>query len=224
MPNPDNEAARNSAPAGGSAAAKPQAWGGHRSAASRASLAALAVAGVLLAAAPLCARTLAEVKARGTLSMCANPDALPHSSRQAEPPGFQIEIGRALAAGLGVPLQIEWIIPRLRASLVDCDMLLDTIVADGVQRGPVLISHPYQRSGVALAYRAPGATVGGFGEIPRAWRVGVMVNSLASKILDERGVRTVPFSFEKDMLDDVAKGEIDACVVSPATVEYFIAQ
>ena len=57
----------------------------------------VAVLGVCLAA-PLPARTLAEVKARGTLSMCANPDALPHSSQRADPPGFQIEIGRALAA------------------------------------------------------------------------------------------------------------------------------
>src|SRR5882672_10246216 len=32
MPNPTNEAARNSAPAGGSAAVQPQAWGGHATA------------------------------------------------------------------------------------------------------------------------------------------------------------------------------------------------
>ena len=177
-----------------------------------------------LAAAPACARTLAEVKARGVLSLCANPDALPHSSRTADPPGFQIEIGRALAEALGVPLQAEWIVPRIRAGLVDCDILLDMIAADGVERGPVRVSRPYQRSGVVLAYRTSGAAVRGIADVPAAWRVGVMVNSLASKLLGERGIRTVPFSFEQDLIDDLAKGDIDAGAVSAPTIQYFIRQ
>jgi len=41
------------------------------------------------------ARTLAEVKSVGTISMCANRDALPYASNKPETPGFQIEIGRA---------------------------------------------------------------------------------------------------------------------------------
>ena len=60
--------------------------------------------------------------------MCANRDALPYASNKPETPGFQIEIGRAIAEGLGVPLNIEWIVPRRRANVVNCDMLLDTIV------------------------------------------------------------------------------------------------
>jgi polar amino acid transport system substrate-binding protein len=78
-----------------------------------------------LAAAPAAvrARTLAEVQARGTISMCANPDALPHASQNPELPGFQIEIGRAVAQALGVSLTPEWIVPRYRALLVNCDML-----------------------------------------------------------------------------------------------------
>ena len=39
------------------------------------------------------ARTLAEVRARGMISMCANPDSLPHASNKPETPGFQVEIG-----------------------------------------------------------------------------------------------------------------------------------
>ena len=61
--------------------------------------------------------------------MCANPDALPHASNRPETPGFQVDLGRALAAGVGVPLEIDWIIPRIRAGLVDCDLLLDTMTA-----------------------------------------------------------------------------------------------
>ncbi len=185
-------------------------------------IAAPAITAALLVAAPAPGRTLAEVQARGAISLCANPDALPHASNKADPPGFQIEIARALADALGLQLQIEWIVPRLRASLVDCDMLLDTIADPEVQRTPVKLSHAYQKSGVALALRSANASVRGFQDIAPGQRVGVMVNSLASKLLAQRGLRTVPYVFENDMVIDLAKGEIDACAVSPATIAYYI--
>jgi ABC-type amino acid transport substrate-binding protein len=175
----------------------------------------------LLTTAPATARTLAEVKARGAVSMCANPDALPHSGKNPATPGFQIEIGRAIASALGVPLEVDWIVPRLRAGLVDCDMLLDTIVDPEAQRTPLKLSHPYQKSGVALALRA-GSDARSFQDMARGPRVGVMVNSLASKLLDQRGVRTVPYAFETDMVADLGKGEIDACAVSPASIAWYI--
>src|SRR3954465_6058377 len=117
------------------------------------------------------ARTLAEVTARGVISQCANPDALPHSSNDPAQPGFQIEIGRALAQGLGVRHEVAWIVPRVRAGLVDCDLLLDTIVTPDTQRGPLKLSHAYQRSGVALALRGGPAELHGFGDIGRDQRI-----------------------------------------------------
>ena len=174
------------------------------------------------AAAPAQARTLAELTARGIVSQCANPDALPHSSNRADRPGFQIEIGRALARALGLSHEVQWIVPRLRAGLVDCDLLLDTIVAPGIERGPVRVSRPYQRSGVVLALRAGAPPATGFGDIAPELRIGVLVNSLASKLLGERGVRTVPYAFENDMVADLAGGGIDGCAISPATIAYYV--
>ena len=182
-----------------------------------------AFAFALLSPANALARTLAEVRARGVISMCANPDALPYASKQPDTPGFQIELGRALASGLGVPLEIDWIVPRMRAGLVDCDLLFDTIADPDVQRGPIKLSHPYQKSGVALALRSGRESVRGFQDLPAGReRVGVMVNSVASVLLGKRGVRTVPYSFESDMVEDLVKGEIDACAISPATIAYYI--
>lgn len=182
----------------------------------------VALTAALALSAPAAARTFDEVHARGVISLCANPDALPHASNRADMPGFQIEIARALAAGLGVDLAIEWIVPRIRAGLVNCDLLLDTIALPGVQEGPIKLSHAYQRSGVALAWRSGMRDMRGFGDLVPTQRVGVMVNSLASKVLGQRGARTVPYAFESDMVDDLAKGEIDACAVSPATIAYYV--
>jgi polar amino acid transport system substrate-binding protein len=173
--------------------------------------------------APGHARALAEVKLRGVISLCANPDALPYASDKPDAPGFQVEIGRALAARLGVKLQVLWIIPRLRAGLVDCDMLLDTIADPAAQRGPIRLSQPYQKSGVAMALR-PGLQARRFDDLAAASRVGVLVNSLASRSLNQRGLHTVPYAFEADMVADLGKGELDACAVSPATIAYYIQQ
>src|SRR5256885_14916188 len=96
------------------------------------------------------ARTLAEVKSLGAISMCANRDALPYASNKPDAPGFQIEIGRAIAEGLRVPLNIEWILPRRRANVVNCDMMLDCVNDPDVHEGKLRLSRPYQRSGVAL--------------------------------------------------------------------------
>ena len=168
------------------------------------------------------ARTLAEVQARGIVSMCANPNALPHASNKPETPGFQVEIGRAVAAALGVPLQVEWIVARMRASMVDCDLLLDTIADPAVQRPQTLLSQPYQKSGVALAMRASRPAAQGFADLTPGMRVGVMINSVASVLLGKRGVSVVPYAFESEMVEDLAKGEIDACAVSPASIAHFI--
>jgi polar amino acid transport system substrate-binding protein len=176
----------------------------------------------LVVAATASARTLAEVKARGAISLCANPDALPYASNRPDLPGFQIDIARALAEAIGVKLEIDWIVPRMRAGLVDCDLLLDTIVDPDLSRGPVKVSRPYQRSGVALAIGPRLASVDGFGDLVPGQRVGVMVNSLASKLLNQRGLYTVPYAFEPDMIADLVKGDLDAAAISPATIAYYI--
>ena len=101
-------------------------------------------------------------------------------------------------------------------------MTLDTIVAPDLARGPVNVSHPYQRSGVALAQKRGNDSVARFADLAPGTRIGVMVNSIASKMLNERGLYTVPYAFESDMIVDLAKGDLRAAAVSPATIAYYI--
>jgi polar amino acid transport system substrate-binding protein len=182
----------------------------------------LAVA--LCLAGPAAARTLTEVKSLGAISMCANRDALPFASDKADAPGFQVEIARLIAQGLGVSLNIEWILPRRRANVVNCDMLFDTVSDPAVHEGRLLVSRPYQRSGVALGL-APGApSVSDYREIGPGRKVGVMINSLASVTLGKSGVSTSPYAFESDMIEDLVKGELYGIAVSSATLSYYISR
>ena len=56
------------------------------------------------------ARTLAESRSVARSGFCAHPNSLPFASKTADPPGFQIELGRALARELGVSMTPDWIL------------------------------------------------------------------------------------------------------------------
>jgi ABC-type amino acid transport substrate-binding protein len=170
------------------------------------------------------ARTLAEVKSLGAIFMCAGPDALPYASDKPEAPGFQIEIGRAIAAGLGVALNIEWIVARRRRNLVNCDMTLDSINDPEVNEGQARLSRPYQKSGVTLALRRDAEAISDFRQLKQDQKVGVMINSYASMVLGKADKSTSPYAFQSDMLDDLQKGELYAAAVSGATLSYYIFQ
>ena len=191
-----------------------------RSATVRALAAASALAHALFAPVSA-AKGWEEIRALGEITVCANPNALPYASDKEETPGFQIEIARAIAQRLGVRLRPQWIVPRVRAGLVDCDLLMDTILVGGVQPPSLKLSVPYHRSGVSLAF-APGRDpVSSYAELKRGSRVGVLHNSLASLIVSRTPATMVPFGFEDDMLEALAKGEVDAGAVSAAAAGYF---
>jgi polar amino acid transport system substrate-binding protein len=170
------------------------------------------------------ARTLAEVKSLGSISMCANKDALPYASNKPEAPGFQIEIGRAIAEGLGVSLSIEWIFPRRRANVVNCDMLLDNINDPEVNEGRMRLSRPYQKSGLALGLRQDAEEISDFTELKKGQKIGVMVGSYAAMVLGKAGKSISPYAFQSDMVEDLQKGELYGAAVSAATMSYYILQ
>ncbi len=168
------------------------------------------------------ARTLAEVRTIGAISLCASPETLPYASDKPGDPGFQIEVGRAIAAGLGVPLSIEWTVPRRRARIVDCDMQLDAVNDAAMQEGRALLSKPYQKSGVALALARDAAAVVDYKDLVKGQKIGVMVNSVASMVLGKNGATTSPYAFQNDMVEDLAKGELFGAAVSIASLSYYI--
>ncbi len=188
----------------------------------RAGAAALATVLALgFAGAPAPARPLHVIRDRGVLSLCAHANALPFSSKRHDPPGFQIELARALARDLGVALQVEWVTTGFQFRAADCDIILDTIALPEVQEERHLeLSKPYQRSGVALALRPETRDIRGFADLP-GHRVAVLSGSLAAMLLGQRGARLVSFGFEEEMIDAVARGDVDAAAVSPAAVGYF---
>jgi polar amino acid transport system substrate-binding protein len=167
------------------------------------------------------ARSLELIRATGALHLCAHPNSLPYASKAGNPPGFQIELGKALAKELGVSLATEWIVIPSQAFRADCDIILDAIADPEAQADTGLrTSKPYYRSGVGLAVPR-GSAITTFASLNDHTKVGVQVGSVAAMLLNQRHVRTSTFGFEEDMLGALAAGEIDAAAVTPLSAGYY---
>jgi polar amino acid transport system substrate-binding protein len=176
---------------------------------------------VALAGTSVGARPLSVIRDRGVLSLCAHANALPFASKTQDPPGFQIELARALAGALGVALQVEWVTSGVQFRVADCDIVLDTIAVPEAQaERRIELSRPYQRSGVGLVTRPTTSDIGSFEDL-RGRRVAVRTRSLAAMLLEQRGAQVTSFGLEEEMVEAVVRGEVDAAAVSPATVGYF---
>ena len=60
-----------------------------------------------------------------------------------------------------------------------------------------------------------------FADLKKGQRVGAMVGSLASVTLGQKGLPTIPFTFEDEMIEAVGKGELDAALATPASIGYY---
>jgi polar amino acid transport system substrate-binding protein len=167
------------------------------------------------------ARSLDAIRNSGVLGLCAHPNSLPFASKAGDPPGFQIELGNALARELGVSLRPDWIITQYQMRSAGCDIVLD-VIADREAQGEtnLRISKPYYRTGVALAVPA-ASQLTSFKSLDEHTKVGVLVGSMAAMTLGQRHVPTSTFGFEVDSLDALANHEIDAAAVTPTMASYY---
>jgi polar amino acid transport system substrate-binding protein len=181
---------------------------------------AMALAAAVASAAA--ARPLDSIKARGRLMVCANPNALPFSSKTGDRRGFELELGEVLAKELGVALEVGWVIFPMHVPRVDCDILFDSIVdRETAEDAHLRLSKPYTVSGVAIALRPGLQGIKGFGGLKADQRIGAIVGSLARMRLGKSGVPTIPFTFEDEMLEALGKGELDVALAIPATIGYY---
>jgi len=176
------------------------------------------VAVLLLSVAAALPRSLQAIVDRGTVTLCANPDALPWASKIGAAPGFQVELAENLAKRLGVSLTRQWVVSAFQYRRVDCDVVFDAIASKGASvAGGLRLSRPYQRSGVVLAVREE-SRVASLAGVAAGHRVGVLVGSLVSMRLDQRGIATTPFVSEGELMAALANGEVDAAAVTPIAI------
>ena len=181
----------------------------------------LTVGAVIGLMGPAEARSLMAIRESGVLGLCAHPNSLPFASKAGDPPGFQVELGQALARELGVSLRLDWTITQYQMRGAGCDIVLD-VIADREAQGEtnLRISKPYYRTGVALAVPTTSQLTS-FKSLDEHTKVGVQVGSMAAMIIGKRHVPTSTFGFEVDSLEALADHEIDAAAVTPTAAGYY---
>lgn len=160
--------------------------------------------------------TLAQVRANREFHICANPEALPYSSNDPGLPGFQVEVGEALARVLGVRLRVSWVDNRRQARTAGCDAFMDEIVVDGHEaQGPVRPTRPYYRSGIALLVPDGREEVSRFEDLTGG-PVAVASGSWSHRYVDKRGLKVTVFRFQEEIIEAVRRGEaVAGAVVAP---------
>ncbi|CAL74092.1 conserved hypothetical protein; putative transporter (Bacterial extracellular solute-binding protein, family 3) [Bradyrhizobium sp. ORS 278] len=182
-------------------------------------LALLAAISVLIGSAE--ARSLDAIRSLGQIGLCAHPNSLPFASKAGDPPGFQVEMGQALARELGVSLRLDWIITMFQMRAAGCDLVMD-VIADPEALGEIRLktTKPYYHTGVALAVPQDSRLTSISG-LDQTTKVGVQVGSIAAMLISQRHVPISTFGFEIDSLDALANHEIAAAAVTPANAAYY---
>ena len=171
------------------------------------------------------AASLAEVKERGWLKVCAHPDALPFSSQDPGRPGFQLEIAGAIARTLGVKVIPEWIIFTRHARRAECDALIGAVVPLKTDKAPpargALLTRAYAGSGyVLLVPRAD--TVVHRPEDVKAGKIGVEYTSWPHYMLETHGIGITAYRDQTEIIEAVAKGEVAAGMVTDPYLGWFL--
>ena len=168
--------------------------------------------------------TLTEIRERGVFSICADPDALPYSTRAGAPDGLEIDLARILVDRLGVRLDIDWVALRGAARRVNCDAIMGSAEltddeSDDTRKSPpgkvlrIALTRPYARQATRVVTGDGGVPVRSLEDL-RGRSVAVMHGSLVHYLFNKRNVpvRTL-YPTEGDILTAIANKEMSAGVV-----------
>lgn len=174
---------------------------------------------------------LVRAKARGMLTACADPFEYPHAQQNSDPPGFDVEILRAVAKRAGMRLDLVWVNTAsrggtsraFRQSILarKCDVFLGMSDngEDDMLMGKLAFSRPYLGMGYVLVTQGRAADKKTLEEF-RDTDVKVAV-SMSTPMDDYLFVNKIPRSLymgTKRILDAMMKGEVDAAMLFSTTL------
>lgn len=151
--------------------------------------------------------------------ICVDPDNPPLSqNRMGAQPGFDVEIGEAIAQRLELRPRLVWVDTTyggkaLRRSLLagQCDLFMGLPTDAAAGTGDALaFSAPYYSTGYSLIQRQGGSTST---TDLHDERIGVERQSGAHMRLEQIGAHLVVYGNQREVLDAVARGDVDAGAV-----------
>jgi len=166
--------------------------------------------------------TLARSKARGTIVACADPYDYPYALQNGDPPGFDVEILRAIGKRAGLRTELFWIntagrggtSKAFRNSILAkrCDVFLglsDNGDEDMLMH-KMVFTKPYIGMGYVLVTQGKAEGLKNIDEVKAAGlKVGVAMSTPMDDWLFTHEVPRELFLDNRRMMDSMTKGEID---------------
>jgi polar amino acid transport system substrate-binding protein len=175
---------------------------------------------------------LGRAKARGSLAACVDPYNYPYSSSTSEPPGFDVEIVRAVAERAGLRATYFWADTGTRGGLGralstsilkgKCDFFM------GIGEGPdtdeemkekhLTLTEPYLGLGYILLVQGRADTATSLADLKdKQIKIGTPMSTPVDAYLFDNGYERALYLRSREIMKALAQGEIDAAMVwSPA--------
>ena len=156
------------------------------------------------------------------LRICVDPDNPPLSmNRVGAQPGIDVDVGQAIAERLDLHPRLVWVDTTyggraLRRSLLagECDVFMGLPVdAAAETAGALALTAPYYSTGYRLIRGRDASSAAPAATDVRNARVGVERQSGAHMRLEQIGSPLVVYGNQREVLDAVARGEVDAGAV-----------
>lgn len=160
---------------------------------------------------------LGAIRQRGHVRVCADPSNLPYSSEDPAAPGFEVELARLIAEGLGVPARFVWNSTYVRALRPlrenACDLFLGLPTDTRFREGNpwIAVSRPYYVMTHALLTRS-ASDVRALGDLDGK-RVAVERAGVADFYIGYRPVHRGIYQRQDEAVRAVAAGEAAAALV-----------
>lgn len=182
----------------------------------------LVLAFVAVAAPVMAAKTAIPDASADALRICVDPDHPPLSlNRAGAQPGIDVDIGLAIANRLALQPHLVWVDTTyggraLRRSLLagQCDLFMGLPVDRAAETpGALALTAPYYSTGYRLIRAQDSSNKAGTATDLRQLRIAVERQSGAQMRLTQIGSHLVVYGSQREVLDAVARGEVDAGAV-----------
>ncbi len=172
--------------------------------------------------------TLERAKAKGVLTACAYPYTYPFAQVNSDPPGFDVEIFRALAKRAGMRSNMYWVNVRSRASVQRafresilakrCDVFLSLGDSgeedDEMGMNQLTFTKPHMSLAYVLVVQGKAEGMKTIEELKKAdIKIGVNMSTPADGWLFDNGYDRSLYFGEDRVMKGMVDGEIDAALI-----------
>ena len=169
---------------------------------------------------------MARAKAVHALSACADPYNFPYSSSSADPPGFDIEILRAVGKRAGLGSELFWVDTGTRGGFgrafrtsIDekkCSIFLSLSVGDDdeTKQHKLVFTHPYMTLGYILVTTAENANGLSLEQLKKdKAKIGVAMSTPMDDYLFTNGFERELYFQNRRVLEGLEKGEVKVAMI-----------